>query len=246
MVEIREACIGDRGGIARALDEAWKETLYGDNFERHVSSPNCSLLVSVDELGLSGFVSTFLSPPPTSSWEIDLLVVRPEKQGRGIGTALIQAAVQAAPEAIRCARASIRVDNRASQQAFSKAGFSSDLTERTLVLWGPRSDRCSPESEGGFCLVPVDTLTYRGLWIEAPDGQFDSSDLDAAIRCARSRIARERRANTGVALTRDQLKRFSGQLGDGRQHGEYHRWRLPAGQLGRVPNQRVLQKARTD
>ena len=72
-----------------------------------------------------GFVAAF--PTRTlqaEGWEVDLLAVHPAHRGRGIGTALIEAAVEGASgRGATRARAAVAVKNRASRRAFGAAGF---------------------------------------------------------------------------------------------------------------------------
>ena len=70
------------------------------------------------------FLSAFLVSSATPQWEIDLIVVHPKSHGKGIGTSLIEEALMSGSNlGVHWAKASIRVDNYASQRAFSKVGF---------------------------------------------------------------------------------------------------------------------------
>lgn len=224
---IRAARRGDKEGVARVLHDVWEESLLGDVFESHTLSDDCLILVSEHGGQVEGFSSAFLTPPPVSCWEVDLVAVLPNSRGKGLGVDLIRGTVLGAPRGkAEIARASIRIDNRASQRAFEKVGFTTDMTESTLLLWGPTEEYDEPCSIPGVTLVPVDTLTYRGLWIEVQDKEADGPMMRTAINSARCRIAKEGRLNTGVGVSDAQRSRLSRELGDGREHGRYHRWTM--------------------
>ena len=67
---------------------------------------------------------------------------------------------------VRWAKASIRIDNYASQRAFFKAGFTTDAQVRNLFIWDPLACQSTTNVPETVHLIPVDTLMYRGLWIE--------------------------------------------------------------------------------
>lgn len=78
-------------------------------------------------------------------------------------------------------------------------------------------------------LIPVNTLLYRGLWI---DGFFESQlspkEQHDAIRAARNSIFHENRLNTGMFIS-DSLKHTIAPdlLTAATDFGEYHRWVYP-------------------
>ncbi|MGQ9599319.1 MAG: GNAT family N-acetyltransferase [Anaerolineae bacterium] len=153
-----------------------------------------------------GFVIAFpVSGPQDLKWEIDLLAVRPDWTGQGLGTRLIRAAAAAGARVARRARAVTAVDNQASLRAFNRAGFRPSVEPCNLLLRrlpGPNLSPCStpgvtiqrasptiafqeassnpPEGPSGFFLmaeqhgrpagyielVQVQTILYRGIWIE--------------------------------------------------------------------------------
>ena len=78
-------------------------------------------------------------------------------------------------------------------------------------------------------LVPVDTLTYRGLWIEGfVKSQLSQQVQRGVIRIAQSRIFDEDRLNTGVFIS-DDLKSIIAPdlLTTATDFGQYHRWEYP-------------------
>lgn len=70
----------------------------------------------------------------------------------------------------------------------------------------------------------VDTLTYRGLWL---DGLADA-DTEIQLRAlheARARCAQDNRLSTSTALPLSDISRLhSALLADAELYGEFHRW----------------------
>jgi len=86
-----------------------------------------------------GFCSCFLlAGEQGRRLEIDLLAVLPGGRGRGIGTALVTTAKQAASdEGIGAVRAVVRVGNRASEGAFERAGLTPSQARYQLLVYTP-------------------------------------------------------------------------------------------------------------
>ena len=227
MSDIRLAQPDDAQAIHRILQETWDESLRFDVFADHISSPEHQLFVAVEAGEVVGFLSAFLVSNPTPRWEIDLIVVHPKSQGKGIGTSLIQEALTYGSHlGIRWATASIRIDNYASQRAFAKVGWTTDAQVRSLLLWNPLAFRFGTNIPETVHLIPVDTLTYRGLWIEGfIEPQLSQQAQRDVIRAAQSRIFDEDRLNTGMFIP-DDLKDIIAPdlLTTATNHGQYHRW----------------------
>ena len=225
--DIRLANSDDAQAIHRILQETWGESLLFDVFIDHISSPEHQVLVAVEAGEIAGFLSAFLVPNPTPQWEIDLIIVRSTCQGKGIGTSLIEEALTYGSDlGVPWAKASIRIDNYASQSAFSKVGFVTDAQVRSLFLWYPLACESTPDVPKTVHFIPVDTLTYRGLWIEG----FIASELSVkeqhnVIRAARNSIFHEDRLNTGLFMP-DSFKHTLAPdlLTSATDFGQYHRW----------------------
>ena len=224
MSDVRLAHSDDAEAIHRILQETWGDSLLFDVFMDHVSSPEHQVFVAVEAGEVAGFLSAFLMSNPTPRWEIDLIIVRSTSQGKGIGTSLIQEALTYGSHlGVGWAKASIRIDNYASQRAFSKVGFTTDAQMRSLLLWNPLAWKFATNIPETVHLIPVDTLTYRGLWIE---GFVESQQVQRdVIRMAQSRIFDEDRLNTGMFIP-DNLKGIIAPdlLTTATNHGQYHRW----------------------
>ncbi len=227
MSSIRLAHPDDAQAIHLILQETWGESLLFDVFMDHISSPDHQVFVAVDGGEVAGFLSAFLVCVATSQWEIDLIIVRSTSQGKGIGTALIQEALAYGSKlGVSWAKASIRVDNYASQGAFSKVGFTTDSQVRSLFLWGPSVCESTPDVPETVRLTPVNTLTYRGLWIEGfIELQLPSKVQHDVIRTAQNRIFYENRLNTGMFIPESHIQNIAPDLLiSATDFGQYHRW----------------------
>ncbi|MYF99383.1 GNAT family N-acetyltransferase [Candidatus Poribacteria bacterium] len=227
MLDVRLAQPDDAEAINRILQETWKVSLLFDVFTDHISSPVHKVLVAVKDGEVAGFLSAFLVSKPMLQWEIDLIVVYATSQGKGIGTKLIKEALTYGSNlgAYR-AKASIRVDNHASQRAFCKAGFTTDTQVLNLLLWYPLA--CEPVSyvPETVSLIPVDTFIYRGLWIEGfVESQLSVEEQHSVIHAAQSRIFHEDRSDTGMFIPESLKHTITPDLLDSSaDHGQYQHW----------------------
>ena len=230
MLDIRLAQPDDAEAIHRILQETWGESLLFDVFADHISSPEHQVFVAVEDGEVVGFLSAFLVSSPTPRWEIDLIIVRSTIQGRGIGTSLIEEALTYGSNlGVRWAKASIRIDNYASQRAFFKAGFTTDAQVRSLFIWDPLACKSTTNVPETVHLIPVDTLMYRGLWIEGfVESQLPRKEQHNVIREARNSIFHEDRLNTGIFMP-DSFKHTLAPdlLTSATDFGQYHRWEYP-------------------
>ena len=205
MLNIRLADVNDAQAIHLILKEVWGESLLFDVFIESISSPLHQVLVAVEDSEIVGFLSAFLVAGHSRRWEIDILAVRPRSQAKGIGTSLIEETlICGSRQGAHNARAVIRIDNVASERAFSKTGFTTDSQERNLLLWGPSA--CQPVHwpPETVHLIPVNTLTYRGLWIEEFfETQLTRMEQHNVICSARNHIIRENRLHTGMFVPDD-------------------------------------------
>ena len=227
MSDVRLAQLDDAEAIHRILQETWGESLLFDVFSDHVSSLEHQVFVAIEAGEVAGFLSAFLVSNLTPRWEIDLIIVRSVSQGKGIGTSLIEEALTYGSNlGVHWAKASIRIDNYASQRAFSKVGFTTDAQVYSLLLWKPLAWKFAMNMPEPVHPIPVDTLTYRGLWIEGfTEPQLSQQAQRDVIRTTQSRIFDEDRLNTGMFIP-DDLKGIIAPdlLTTATDFGQYHRW----------------------
>ena len=227
ILDIRLANPDDAEAIHLILQETWGDSLLFDVFMDHISSPEHQVLVAVEAGEIVGFLSAFLIPSSVSRWEIDLIVVRSTSRGKGIGTSLIEEALTYGSHlGVPWAKASIRVDNYASQRIFSKTGFTSEVQVGNLFVWDPLACKSATNVPETVHFIPVDTLTYRGLWIEGfSAAQLSAKEQHNVICAARNSIFFQDRRSTGVFIP-ESLKQMIAPdlLTSAIDLGQYHRW----------------------
>jgi ribosomal protein S18 acetylase RimI-like enzyme len=225
MICLRRAGLADVEGIKTVLRDVWEQDLLPDVFRAHIEHNASALWVAEQHEDILGFVSAFLTVAGDGRrrWEVDLIAVRPASRGQGLGTRLIRHACKA--DQARTAsliRALIRVENVPSQRAFERAGFATDGRRHRLFVWPPGTGGETHTYAGPVDLIPVDTLTYRGLWMEGLTS-VSAEEQRRALNAARSVVAARGRLNTGAVIPADEENRLAPDIRDkARLHGEYH------------------------
>lgn len=225
MISLRKAEPADVEGIKTVLRDVWDQDVLPAVCRAQIEDDASDLWVAAVDGAVGGFVSAFLTVTSDGQrrWEIDLIAVRPASQGQGLGTRLIRRVCEdSRARTASVTRALIRVENVPSQTAFEKAGFAMDRRRHRLFLWPPGSGGETHAYIGPVTLLPVDTLTYRGLWIEGLTS-VPAEEQHRAVNVARSIVAAEGRLNTGAVIPADEENRLAPDLRDkARLHGEYH------------------------
>jgi len=235
VITVRRARPADIAGIAGVVREIWDQEILPDVCRAQIEGDASALLVAVEDAPAArivGFVSAFLTKDPGDRrrWEVDLLAVRQDLQGHGLGTRLItQASQEGEATGASSARALIRVENAASQKAFEKAGFATDGSVHRLWLWLPEPGPIPEAPPRRPALLPVATVTYRGVWIEELE-LASGGRQRAAVRTARAIVARERRRNVGALIPIAEEHLLAPDLrGQAEMHGEYTWYAKPVG-----------------
>lgn len=226
---IRQATHNDILAVEAITQAVWDQKIDHETFRNQVESDKSVIRVAIKNDQVAGFVSTFLTVDVHNNrrWEIDLLVVKPENQGQGWGTALIQSVWEDAQKhKANFARAMVRTDNIVSQKAFARAGYSTNGKSHHLYLWPPQKYATQPTTPKDVTLLPMDTLTYRGLWIEGLTSphltQKDQSDI---LSKAQDIVATQKRLNTGAAIPIGEEVALSEAIRNkGKIHGQYSWW----------------------
>ena len=227
MIDLRRATLADVDGIAAVVYDVWEQDALADVCQAQIKDDACALWVAADGDDVAGFISAFLTVGSggVRRWEVDLLAVRRANQGQRLGRKLVLAVCQdAVRHDVSVARAAIRVDNVASQKAFEYAGFATDRRAYELVLWTPESDNALAVCPNSVTLLPVDTLTYRGLWIEGLTcAGLTAEEQRGVVKVARSAVAREDRLNAGAVIPKDAVHSLPTDLrNQASVHGEYY------------------------
>jgi L-amino acid N-acyltransferase YncA len=210
------AAPADVEGITAVVRDVWEQDILIDVCRAQIRDDACELWVASEGRDVLGFVSAFLTTDKAGHrrWEVDLIAVRRASQGRGLGQRLIQRVCQDAERhGADLARAAIRVDNVPSQKAFERAGFSTNGERHQLFLWSPQAGHISDLGQVAVSLLPVDTLIYRGLWIEGLEN-VSPSEQRAIVRTARALVTRDGRANTGALIPAEGEYRLAASLRD--------------------------------
>lgn len=226
---IRPANPDDSEQIENIIQKVWNERIDHQIFQAQTQRKTSTILVAIEEGQIAGFVSTFLTIDCNGirRWEIDLLVVRPESQGKGLGSALVKNTWKDAQRNhADLSRALIRTENIPSQKAFERANFYTDGRIHQLYLWSPQISSENLEPLDGVTLLPMDTLTYRGLWIEGLiSPAISDKKQEHIITKARHSAASEGRLNTGALVPQDDDHHLAAVIQKtGSIHGDYCWW----------------------
>jgi GNAT superfamily N-acetyltransferase len=178
-------------------------------------------LLAEDEQGVPlGFVDAFMTKRADEAlrWEVDLLAVRPEAQGQGLGQALLRDILAwGRHQGAHLARALIHLDNLASAGAFARCGFSTDYQVHHLHVCDTTHEPV--DKPAALHTVPVHTLSYSGIWLEGewsiPALQFGRSLINGDFSVA------------GTLIPATTLSGQANALGLGYHLiGDYHFWTL--------------------
>ena len=133
-----------------------------------------------------GFADYFLTISQNDDirLELDLLAVHPQARGKGIGRELIRAGIKQAKRLdVSILRALVAADNTAMQGLCAALGLQPSHENSALFVTAPHPT--SPhQNNAKSILIPVETLTYDGIWIE---GDIDQTAIDNALFIAHTR-----------------------------------------------------------
>ena len=180
---IRRAVPGDAASLARLIELIWHDDKpSADPIARASSDTNRATFV-FDDGKIAGFVDAFstISAEGVCRWEVDLLGVRADVQGKGFGRALVAAALEAGRDfGATMAQALVRTDNAAALKTFMRCGFAVDDAIQGLYVSDRDVDERLPTPTGA-CLLSVMTLTYSGVWVEG-DWSAETLHYAQAVR----------------------------------------------------------------
>ena len=126
-----------------------------------------------------GFVDGFFTLDRNGEcrFELDLLALAPTAQGRGIGGELLAASLKAAQAGgARISRALVRRENATMRQLCQRRGFHRSADCHALFVKDAKPVAALARHHASH-LLPVDTLGYAGIWIEA---DLSQAAVDAA------------------------------------------------------------------
>ena len=183
--------------IAISLGDADTDIL---QIEDVIAYDSHTLIVAVEGSKVAGFACGFVTPAMDGQrrYELDLLAVHPDFQGRGTGRKLVSEHTQTAINAgVQYSRGLVAVGNIPSQKAFTASGYVLLPKVHAVYVSGDDIYAMQPVPEDAH-LIPVETLTYRGIWME---GIITSQSIAAA----QAMKTRYRRDSTGAVVSLDDV-----------------------------------------
>ena len=182
-VMIRRATPEDAGAIASLAAEALATQTEADAPRvRKLLDGGLTFVAKSDE-AIVGFASSFFTSDLKGSrrFELDLLAVAPGVRGCGVGGRLIEASLVAARDSKPALiRALVRSNNGSMQRLCRRHGFTVSPGKHQLYVAVPRPvvrHRQKHQAQ----LIPVETLTYSGIWLE---GELSQEAIEDALRTA--------------------------------------------------------------
>lgn len=171
---IRTATIEDAPAITALNNTIWPDLpTTPERVAKALKKPGHLCTVAVDEQErVVGFADGFMnhdtqSPDWSLRWELDLLAVAPEARGNGLAVRLITASEQIGERmGGSISRAVVRVGNVGAERSFEICGYWPSEPHQLLIST-PQPSRFVALAVP-MCWVFVETLTYKGLWIEPP------------------------------------------------------------------------------
>lgn len=155
-------------GIAGVLAAVWGDTNVSiERIRQVISLPSHDTHTVTVGSRVAGFVNGFMTQSAAGilRWELDLLAVHPEFRGRGLGQVLLIRSVGSGFErGAAYSRALIRVGNNPSEKAFAHSGYQRLSETCGLYISTATGDPQDPPE--GLHLIHVETLTYKGVWLE--------------------------------------------------------------------------------
>jgi ribosomal protein S18 acetylase RimI-like enzyme len=123
--------------------------------------------LALAEDSVVGFAAAFLTGRVDgASWEIDLLAVHPDWEGRGLATRLIRLATIFGADLAPRARAVVATDNLASLRAFRHAGFRPLPGSFNLLIYrSPGGLSTYPLANGGVTIHEAGSPGEAAAWL---------------------------------------------------------------------------------
>ncbi len=134
-----------------------------------------------------GFADCFLtvSGEDEIRLELDLLGVHPSARGRGAGRQLVRSSIELARRLdVASIRALVAADNVVMQRLCAALQFQRETGSCALFVRSPTPTAAAQRNPAAACLIPVETLTYSGIWIE---GDFSQPSISHALSVANQR-----------------------------------------------------------
>ncbi|MBT5876810.1 MAG: GNAT family N-acetyltransferase [Candidatus Latescibacteria bacterium] len=182
-VTVRRAEPDDADGIVSLHRDTWShDAIDEDTVRRLLMKKTHVAFVAVEASKVIGYADGFATfdAQGTRRWELDLLAVQPDIRGCGVGSALIEAQkTHAGTAEVQLIRALVRAGNVEGQRAFGHAGFEIDPIVYRLYT-SSLPDNMLSDVPASTHLIPIETFTYRGFWIEGRIRPATLADIQSA------------------------------------------------------------------
>ena len=219
-MRVRQAEVADAPQIADLIQQAFGDVVSAERICGLLQSSQRLTLVADLNGAVIGFVDAFSTGSADGAlrMELDLLAVHPEQRSRGIGRHLVMAVTGTIPASAIHMRALVAADNGAMRRLMQTCGYRQDEAASELLV-APVDAGVMFEDHAASHLIPVRTLTYDGIWIEA-------DSIDGDLLAAANRLAAEESAEIlGAVVPASNLPLHHQLLGYGfAPVGTYHWW----------------------
>lgn len=198
----RPAIRSDAASLADLIHRAMGDDADNAHLAAVLAIPSHFTRLAVVDDALIGFVDGFLTQSPEATWrfELDLLAVDEAWRGCGVGAELVRSILESAEQTpATMIRALVRAGNMPMETLMSRAEFKAEsalyeLWVKSVGALGPQLPHPPDDVQAG--VVPVTTLTYRGVWLEG-----DINEL--LIAKALSHALRDRAEIVGATVPDD-------------------------------------------
>jgi len=171
--DIRPASADDAPAIAALNNRIWPDLpTTPERVTKALTGNNRTCIVALASDQVVGFVDGFINHDSQAAdwalrWEVDLVAVAPEAREHGLAARMIAASNERGERAgASSARAVVRVGNIGAERSFEVCGYTPSEPHQLMVA-GPEPSQFIALAVP-FCWVFVETLTYKGLWVEPP------------------------------------------------------------------------------
>lgn len=221
--------IEDFDKVQSVFKNVWDINILKDMYIKHINSEEYSIICAVKNKEIVGVVSGFtsISLDEKKRWEVDLLAVKKEHQGKGIGTLLVKESLKVGEkQGVDFARALVAIDNYGSQNAFKKSNFQKDKYIYNLQLWKPEEIKTYIKKDEKIKYLQMDTLSYRGLWIENLFYvDMNEQRFKEAILYAQQKAFNDKRHNTGATIKEEDMSKIPEKIfKESTCNGKYNWW----------------------
>ena len=168
-VRVRRASPADAAAIAAIAEECFGEAFDRDRIRRLLQSGRNYTLLALDAQGIRAFADNFITVSVTGErrLELDLLAVQAKARGMGIGRRLIAESILLARTLdATLLRSLVKSENQVMRGLCGSCEFAPSQESYGLYVASPALGSSVPLDATGSHLVPVETLAYKGIWIE--------------------------------------------------------------------------------